>query len=73
MWIRRDKQIINTDNICAIKEDNGNLIFRVSGASNPSTIDRAAMSCEVIMKNIPSGTIDIIWQGIQENISIITL
>lgn len=73
MWIRRDKQIINTDNICAIKEDNGNLIFRVSGASNPSTIDRAAMSCEVIMKNIPSGTIDIIWQGIQEKVPLITL
>lgn len=73
MWIRRGKQIINTDNICAIKEDKGNLIFRVSDASNPSTIDRAAMSCEVIMKNIPSGTIDIIWKGIQENISIITL
>ena len=73
MWIRRDKQIINTDNICAIKEDKGNLIFRVSGASNPSTIDRAAMSGEVIMKNIPSGTIDIIWQGIQENIPLITL
>lgn len=73
MWIRRDKQIINTDNVCAIKEEKGNLIFRVSGASNPSTIDRAAMSCEVIMKNIPSGTIDIIWHGIQENIPIISL
>ena len=73
MWIRRDKQIINTDNICAIKEDKCNLIFRVSGASNPSTIDRAAMSCEVIMKNIPSGTIDLIWQGIQENVPLITL
>ena len=73
MWIRRDKQIINTDNICAIKEEKGNLIFRVSGASNPSTIDRAAMSCEIIMKNIHAGTIDIIWQGIQENIPIISL
>lgn len=73
MWIRRDKQIINTDNACAIKEEKGNLIFRVSGASTPSTIDRAAVNCEIIMKNIPSGTIDIIWKGIQENISIITL
>ena len=73
MWIRRGKQIINTDNVCAIKEEKGHLIFRVSGASNPSTIDRAAMSCEIIMKNIPAGTIDIIWQRIQENISIITL
>lgn len=73
MWIRKDKQIINTDNVCAIKEEKGNLIFRVSGASNPSTIDRAAMNCEIIVKNIPSGTIDIIWKGIHENISIITL
>lgn len=73
MWIRKDKQIINTDNVCAIKEEKGNLIFRVSGASNPSTIDRAAMNCEIIMKNIPYGTIDIIWKGIQETIPIITL
>lgn len=73
MWIRRDKQIINTDNVCAIKEEKGHLIFRVSGASNPSTIDRAAMSCEIIMKNIPAGTIDIICQGIQENLPIISL
>lgn len=73
MWIRRGKQIINTDNVCAIKEEKGYLFFRLSGASNPSTIDRAVMSCEIIMKNIPSGTIDIIWKGIQENISIITL
>ena len=73
MWIRRGKQIINTDNVCAIKEEKGHLFFRLSGASDPSTIDRAAMSCEIIMKNIPTGTIDIIWKGIQENISIITL
>mgnify|MGYP003556663538 FL=1 len=73
MWIRRGKQIINTDNVCAIKEEKGHLFFRLSGASNPSTIDRAAMSCEIMMKNIPAGTIDIIWHGIQENRSIITL
>lgn len=73
MWIRRGKQIINTDNVCAIKEEKGHLFFRLSGASNPSTIDRAAMSCEIIMKNIPAGTIDIIWKGIQENIPIILL
>lgn len=73
MWIRRGKQIINTDNVCAIKEEKGHLFFRLSGASNPSTIDRAAMSCEIIMKNIPARTIDIIWQGIQENIPIISL
>ena len=73
MWIRRGKQIINTDNVCAVKEEKGHLFFRLSGASNPSTIDRAAMSCEIIMKNIPPGTIDIIWQGIQENVPIITL
>lgn len=73
MWIRRGKQIINTDNVCAIKEEKGHLFFRLSGASNPSTIDLAAMSCEIIMKNIPAGTIDIIWKGIQENIPIISL
>lgn len=73
MWIRRGKQIINTDNVCAIKEEKGHLFFRLSGASNPSTIDRAAMSCEIMMKNIPAGTIDIIWKGIQENIPIISL
>lgn len=73
MWIRRGKQIINTDNVCAIKEEKGHLFFRLSGASNPSTIDRTAMSCEIIMKNIPAGTIDIIWKGIQENIPIISL
>lgn len=73
MWIRRGKQIINTDNVCAIKEEKGHLFFRLSGASNPCTIDRAAMSCEIIMKNIPAGTIDIIWKGIQENIPIISL
>ena len=73
MWIRKDNQIVNTDNICAIKEDKGNLIFRVAGASNPSTIDRAALNCELIMKNVPSGTIDVIWQGIQERKQIITL
>lgn len=73
MWIRKDNQIVNTDNICAIKENRGNLIFRVAGASNPSTIDRAALNCELIIKNVSSGTIDTIWQGIQDNKPIITL
>ena len=73
MWIRKDNQIVNTDNICAIKENRGNLIFRVAGASNPSPIDRAALNCELIMKNVSSGTIDTIWQGIQDNKPIITL
>ena len=65
MWIKKDKTIINTDNICAMRQEGDKLIFRLHGSTNPSTIDRAALSAEIVLKNIPSYALEMIWQGIQ--------
>ena len=61
MWIRRDKQIINTDNICAIRQEGDKLIFRLHGSSAPSTIEQAPHAAEIMLKSIPEGTKEIIW------------
>ena len=41
MWIKRRNIIINTDNVCAIRQEGNKLIFRLHGSSAPSTIEHA--------------------------------
>lgn len=65
MWIKKDKTIINSDNICAMRQERDKLIFRLHGSSNPSTIDRAALSAEIVLKNVQSYALEMIWQRIQ--------
>lgn len=64
MWIKRGDTIINTDNVCAIRQKGDKLILRLHGSAAPSTIDHAPLSAEVVLKNMPAGTIEIICQGI---------
>ena len=64
MWIKRGDTIINTDNICAIRQEGDKLIFRLHGSTAPSTIEHAPLSSAIVLKSIPEGTIEIIWQGI---------
>ena len=63
MWIKRDNIIINTDNVCTMRQEKDKLIFRLHGSAAPSTIDHAPLSAEVVLKNMPAGTIETIWQG----------
>lgn len=73
MWIKRNNTLINTDNICAMRQEDDKLIFRLHGSSNPSTIDRAALSAEIVLKNVPSYALEMIWQGIQNGDKCLTL
>ena len=73
MWIKKDKTIINSDNICAMRQERDKLIFRVHGSTNPSTIDRAALSAEIVLKNVPSYALEMIWQGIRNGEKCLTL
>ena len=73
MWIKKDKTIINSDNICAMHQERDKLIFRLHGSSNPSTIDRAALSAEIVLKDVPSYALEMIWQGIQNGEKCLTL
>lgn len=73
MWIKRGDTIINTDNICAIRQEGDKLIFRLHGSTAPSTIERAPISAEIVLKSIPEGTMEIIWQGILNGEKYLTL
>ena len=73
MWIKKDKTIINSDNICAMRQERDKLIFHLHGSSNPSTIDRAASSAEIVLKDVPSYALEMIWQGIQNGEKCLTL
>lgn len=64
MWIKRGDTIINTDNVCAIRQEGDKLIFRLHGSTAPSTIEHAPFSAKIVLKSIPEGTLEIIWQGI---------
>lgn len=73
MWIKRGDTIINTDNVCAIRQEGDKLIFRLHGSTAPSTIEHAPLSAEIVLKSIPEGTIEIIWQGILTKEKYLTL
>lgn len=73
MWIKRDNIIINTDNVCAMMQEKDKLIFRLHGSATPSTIERAPISAEIVLKNIPAYTIESIWQGILNGEKCLTL
>ena len=73
MWIKRGDTIINTDNVCAIRQEGDKLIFRLHGSTAPSTIEHAPLSAEVVLKSIPEGTMEIIWQGILTKEKYLTL
>lgn len=73
MWIKSDNIIINTDNVCAMRQEGDKLVFRLHGSSAPSTIDHAPLSAEVVLKSIPEGTMEIIWQGILNGEKCLTL
>lgn len=48
MWIKRGNNIINTDNVCAMRQEKDKLIFRLHGSATPSTIERAPISDEIV-------------------------
>ena len=73
MWIKRGDTIINTDNVCAIRQEGDKLIFRLHGSTAPSTIEHAPLSAEIVLKSIPEGTMEIIWQGILNGEKYLTL
>lgn len=73
MWIKRGDTIINTDNVCAIRQEGDKLILRLHGSTAPSTIEHAPLSAEIVLKSIPEGTIEIIWQGILTKEKYLTL
>ena len=73
MWIKRDNIIINTDNVCAMRQEKDKLIFRLHGSATPSAIERAPISAEIVLKNIPENTIETIWQGILNGEKCLTL
>lgn len=66
MWIKRNNVIINTDNVCAIQQQGEKVVFRFPGTASTSTIDRAALSAEVVFKGVPADTADKIWKAISE-------
>ena len=73
MWIKRHNIIINTDNVCAMMQENDKLMFRLHGSTAPSTIEHAPLSAEIMLKSIPEGTMEIIWQGILNGEKYLTL
>ena len=66
MWIKRNNVIINTDNVCAIQQQGEKVVFRFPGTGSASTVDRAALSAEVVFKGVPADTADKIWKAISE-------
>lgn len=66
MWIKRNNVIINTDNVCAIQQQGEKVVFRFPGTVSASTVDRAALSAEVVFKGVPADTADKIWKAISE-------
>lgn len=66
MWIKSNNMIVNTDNVCAIQQLGDKVIFRFLGTSSVSTIDRAALSAEVVFKGNHENTTDIIWKALIE-------
>lgn len=66
MWIKRNNVIINTDNVCAIQQQGDKVVFRFPGTASASTVDRAALSAEVVFKGVPADTADKIWKAISE-------
>ena len=66
MWIKRNNVIINTDNVCAIQQQGEKVVFCFPGTASASTVDRAALSAEVVFKGVPADTADKIWKAISE-------
>ena len=66
MWIKRNNVIINTDNVCAIQQQGDKVVCRFPGTASASTVDRAALSAEVVFKGVPADTADKIWKAISE-------
>ena len=54
-------------------QEKDKLIFRLHGSATPSTIERAPISAEIVLKSIPEGTMEIIWQGILNGEKCLTL
>ena len=65
--------IVNTDNVCAIQQQGDKVVFRFSGTASASTIDRAALSAELVMKGVPDDTIDRIWNALAEGVKFMDL
>ena len=66
MWIKRNNVIINTDNVCAIQQQGEKVVFRFPGTASAITVDRAALSADVVFKGVPADTADKIWKAISE-------
>ena len=73
MWIKKDKTIINSDNICAMRQERDKLILLLHGISKPSTFDLSELYKEIVMKDVPSYALEMIWQGIQNGEKCLTL
>lgn len=54
-------------------QEKDKLIFRLHGSTAPSTIEHAPLSAEIVLKSIPEGTMEIIWQGILNGEKCLTL
>ena len=52
MWIKRGNIIINTDNVCAMRQEGDKLIFRLPGRTKHSRNDWAELSAEIVLKNV---------------------
>ena len=71
MWIKRNNVIINTDTVCAIQQQGEKVVFRFPGTASTSTIDRAALSAELVMKGMPEGSVEKIWKALSEGVAML--
>ena len=65
--------IVNTDNVCAIQQQGDKIVFRFPGTASASTIDRAALSAEVVFKGVSEDTADKIWKALSNGEQMIEL
>ena len=73
MWIKRNNVIVNTDNVCAIQQQGDKVVFRFSGTASASTIDRASLSAELVLKGVAEDTADRIWNALAEGVDFMNL
>ena len=73
MWIRKQNIIVNTDNVCAMHQQGDKVVFRFSGTVSASTIDRASLSAELVLKGVAEDSADRIWNALAEGVNFMNL
>ena len=71
MWIRKQNIIVNTDNVCAMRQQGDKVVFRFAGTSSPSIIERGPLSAELVMKGMQEGSVDKIWNALSEGVTML--